>query len=122
MLDIYQSLANIALTEFSVIVTSSQMIGGTPADPNKLRLTFKDESFLDIWLSEDNDYAYHWEHRRQSGKFYRWDNAPHHPEVFTFPKHFHNGDETVMTGSELGSDSQSALRYVLKFIQERLTK
>lgn len=120
MLDIYQSLANLALAEFSDLVISSQMIGGTPADPNKLRLTFKDESFLDIWLSEDNDYAYHWEHRRQSGKIYRWDNAPHHPEVSTFPKHFHDGDEITMTGSELSSDSQSDLRDVLKFIQQCL--
>ena len=122
MLELYRSLANLALAEFGGIVTSSQMIGGTPASPNKLRLTFKDESFLDIWLSEDNDYAYHWEHSRQSGKIYRWDNAPHHPEVSTFPKHFHNGDENAMIGSELSSDSQSALREILKFIQHRLTK
>lgn len=120
MLDLYQTLANLALSEFSALVVSSQMTGGTPADPNKLRLVFKDESFLDIWLSEDNDYAYHWEHRRQSGKVYRWDNAPHHPEVSTFPKHFHDGEESVVTGSALSSDSQIALRDVLKFIQQRL--
>ncbi len=122
MLELYQSLANLALAEFSDIVASSQMIGGTPVDPNKLRLIFKDKSFLDIWLSEDEDYAYHWEHSRQSGKIYRWDNAPHHPGVSTFPKHFHNGDETSIAGSELSSDSKSALRDVLKFIQQSLNK
>ena len=120
MLDSYQSLANLALTEFGDIVTSSQLIGGTPADPNKLRIIFRDESFLDIWLSEDSDYAYHWEHRRQSGKIYRWDNAPHHPEASTFPKHFHEGNEATMTGSDLSSDSQSALRDILGFIQRHL--
>ncbi|NCP88413.1 MAG: hypothetical protein CO094_06195 [Anaerolineae bacterium CG_4_9_14_3_um_filter_57_17] len=122
MLELYQSLANLALAEFSDIITGSHMIGGTPADPNKLRLAFKDESFLDIWLSKDNDYAYHWEHSRQSGKIYRWDNAPHHPEVSTFPKHFHNGTETTLTGSEISANSQSALRDILDFIRQRLAK
>ncbi|GAB4544514.1 MAG: DUF6516 family protein [Anaerolineales bacterium] len=118
MFELYQSLANLALAEFSDLVVSSQMIGGTPANPNKLRLTFRDESFLDIWLSEDNDYAYHWESRRQSGKIYRWDNAPHHPEAPTFPKHFPDGDENAIAGSALSSDSQSALREILNFIQQ----
>jgi len=121
MLETYQTLAHLASAEFSDIVTNSQFIGGTPADPNKLRLLIKDESYLDIWLSDDNDYAYHWEHRRQSGKIYRWDNAPHHPKVSTFPKHFHDGDENTISGSELTSDAQSALRDVLKFVREHLT-
>jgi hypothetical protein len=122
MLDTYQSLADLALAEFGDIVTSSELIGGTPADPNKLRLVFKDESFLDVWLSTDGDYSYHWEQRRQCGKIYRWDNAPHHPKASTFPKHFHDSDESSVTGSELSSDSQPALREVLKFIQQRLKK
>ena len=120
MLDTYQSLAALALSEFSDIVANSQMLGGTPADPNKMRLILKDESFLDIWLSEYNDYAYHWEHRRQSGMIYRWDNAPHHPTLSTHPRHFHNGDETEVTGSELSSEPQAALREVLKFIRQHL--
>jgi hypothetical protein len=120
MLELYRSLADSALAEFGDIVVSSQMIGGSLADPNKLRLILKDESFLDVWLSEDNDYAYHWEHRRQSGKVYRWDNAPHHPEVSTFPEHFHDGEESTVTGSKLSSDSQSALREVLEFIRQQL--
>jgi hypothetical protein len=122
MLDTYQSLAGLALAEFGDIVTNSQMIGGTPADSNKLRVIFKDESVPDIWLSKDGEYAYHWEHRRQSGMIYRWDNAPHHPEASTFPKHFHHGDETAMTGSELSSDFPIALRDVLRFVRPCLTK
>ena len=122
MLESYQSLADLASDEFSDIVSGSQMIGGTPADPNKLRLNIKDGSYLDIWLSEDNDYAYHWEHRRQSGKIYRWDNAPHHPEVSTFPKHFHDGNESAVTGNALSSDSQTALRDILNFVQQNLSE
>ena len=50
MLELYRSLADLALAEFGDVVVNSQMIGGSPADPNKIRLILKDESFLDIWL------------------------------------------------------------------------
>ena len=76
MLRLYQALTQLALQEFGVIVSGTSFIGGTPANPNKLRLLLVDGSFVDIWLSSDGDYAYHWEHRRQSGRIYRWDNAP----------------------------------------------
>ena len=37
-------------------------------------------------------YRFHWQH--ESGKlFKRWDNAPHHPEIETFPDHLHDGSE-----------------------------
>jgi hypothetical protein len=39
-------------------------------------------------------YSYHWQTSR--GKLRRrWDNAPHHPEIRTFPDHQHNGDLVV---------------------------
>lgn len=120
MLAIYQSLAHIALTEFKDVVASTALIGGTPASPNKLRLMLSDESFLDIWLSADGNYAYHWEHRRQSGKLYRWDNAPHHPQVNTFPAHFHEGEENTIVASQLSATPGDALRQVLEFIKRNL--
>ena len=76
MLAIYQALAILALREFSDVVSRTSFVGGTDASPNKLRLTLRDESFLEIWLSSDGDYAYHWEQRRQRGRLFRWDNAP----------------------------------------------
>ncbi|MBI5032770.1 MAG: hypothetical protein HZB51_19775 [Chloroflexi bacterium] len=75
MLTTFQRLARVATDEFSDIVTRVAWVGGTPSNPNKLRLLMRDESFMDVWLSDDGDYAYHWEQRRQSGKIYRWDNA-----------------------------------------------
>ncbi len=51
-------------------------------------------------------YRHHW----QDGKGYllkRWDNAPHHPSVETFPNHLHDGAEemvvshTAVTGLEV---------------------
>ena len=117
MLASYQALATLALREFSDVVSRTSFVGGTDASPNKLRLTLRDESFLEIWLSSDGDYAYHWEQRRQRGRLFRWDNAPHHPRVSIFPDHFHAGDEAAIRESHLVADPIAALRFVLAFIR-----
>ena len=121
MLGTYQALARLALDEFEDIVTGTVFVGGTSASPNKLRLNLTDGSFLDIWLSADKDYAYHWEQRRQSGRLYRWDNAPHHRHVGTFPAHFHDGDENTIIESHLSSVPEVALRQILSFVRQRLS-
>jgi len=119
MLHVYQTLVQIAQDEFSDIVSATAFVGGTPASPNKLRLRMNDGSFLDVWLSLDGDYAYHWEQRRQQGRLYRWDNAPHHPQINTFPAHFHDGDEATISESRLSSQPTIALRHVLAFVRKR---
>lgn len=117
MLATFQSLARLATNDFADLVTRVEWIGGTPSDPNKMRLHLQDGSFLDAWLSTDGDYAYHWERRRQRGKIYRWDNAPHHPEVNTFPDHLHAGDEQTILASQLSSIPETALRQVLEYLR-----
>jgi hypothetical protein len=120
MLAVYQSLVQISLVEFSDVVLGASYIGGTSSSPNKLRLTLVDRSFLDIWLSTDGDYAFHWERRGQTGQMYRWDNAPHHPTIGTFPVHFHDGDESTVVESRLSANPDVALREVLGFVRDRL--
>jgi len=120
MLITYLALAHLARTEFQDVVTDTALVGGTPTSPNKLRLMLTDGSFLDVWLSVDGDYAYHWEQRRQRGRLYRWDNAPHHPRVSTFPAHFHDGDEATVVESHLSATPEVALRQVLGLIRRRL--
>jgi len=122
MLGTYQALAQLALDEFGDIVINTVLVGGTPASPNKLRLKLSDESFIDVWLSVDRDYAYHWEQQRQSGHLYRWDNAPHHPRIGTFPAHFHDGDENTIVESNLSPAPENALRQVLGFVRQRLSE
>ena len=117
---IYSKLKEIAEKEFGDVIKSANFIGGKASAPNKLRLYFIDNSFLDVWLSEDGDYAYHWEHRAQRGLIQRWDNAPDHPELDTFPKHFHNGSDKDIKESELDEDYEKAIRNVLIFIQRKL--
>ena len=119
MLNTYQALARLALDEFKDTVINVTFVGGTSASPNKLRLTLTDGSFLDIWLSAEGDYAYHWEQRRQHGRLYRWDNAPHHPRVGTFPAHFHEGDENTVTESHLSSTPEAAMRQILDFVRKK---
>lgn len=120
MLLTYQALEKIAKKEFSHIVKETKFIGGRAAQPNKLRVHFIDDSFLDVWLSDENDYSYHWEQRAQRGLIHRWDNAPDHPEVESFPHHFHDGGENNVESSNLDRDSSKAFREILGFIKNKL--
>jgi hypothetical protein len=51
-------------------------------------------------------YRHHWQDRNGS-LVRRWDNAPHHPEIETFPHHLHDGAEdrvvahSAVTGLEV---------------------
>lgn len=120
MLSTYRRLARLAREEFSGIVNDAQTLGGSPGDPNKLRLYFVDGSFLDIWLSEEDEYSYHWEHRAQHGMIHRWDNAPDHPDIETFPHHFHDGQPQQVVASSLPMQAEAALRVILTFVLEWL--
>lgn len=119
---IYSKLEEIAEKEFGDIIKSTDFIGGKASAPNKLRIFFIDNSFLDVWLSKDGDYSYHWEHRAQRGLIHRWDNAPDHPELHTFPKHFHNSSDKDAKESELDEDYEKTIRDVLGFIQRKLAE
>ena len=66
----------------------------------RYRIKLIDESLIEITeriLEETGrltttKYMYHWQ--TGSGKLIkRWDNAPHHPEIDTFPDHLHDGSE-----------------------------
>ena len=66
----------------------------------RYRIKLIDESLIEITeriLEERGGltitkYRYHWQ--TGSGKLIkRWDNAPHHPEIDTFPDHLHDGSE-----------------------------
>ena len=120
MLAIYQTLVDLALADFDDVVTETKFVGGTPSSPNKLRLLIIDRSFLDIWLSADGDYSYHWERRGQTGEIYRWDNAPHHAQVSTFPDHQHRGNEQTIIESNLNSVPELALREILVFVRQEI--
>ena len=120
MLLTYKTLEEVARTEFSDIVKDTALIGGRSAQPNKLRIYLTDGSFLDVWLSEEEDYSYHWEQRAVRGLIHRWDNAPDHPEIETFPNHFHDGKENNVLSSRLNADNRVAFKDFLGFIRIKL--
>ncbi len=69
----------------------------------RYRLKLNDNSLVELTerLVEEKGqlrvtkYRFHWQDR--SGKLIkRWDNAPHHPEIDSFPHHLHDGSESVV--------------------------
>jgi hypothetical protein len=120
MLLTYKALEEIARKDFSDIVKDTALIGGKSAQPNKLRIHLKDGSFLDVWLSDEDDYSFHWEQRAVRGLVHRWDNAPDHPDIKTFPHHFHDGKESNVKNSSLNTESIDAFKEVLGFIRNKL--
>lgn len=120
---IYNTLLQVALTEFDDIVIQAQVIHLPTGDPHKLRLNLVDGSFIDIYISVTGRYAYHWERRLiGKGEVYRHDNAPHKAwrYVSTFPKHFHDGQEDKVTESHLSSTPSEALKQVCAFARQKL--
>lgn len=91
---------------------------------NTLRILMRDGSFVDVWysLKLTGRYSYHWERRSLDGTLYRHDNAPHQrwKTVSSWPKHFHDGSEDVVTESHLPDEPEAALREVLDFVRANL--
>ena len=117
----YEDLAHIAESEYGDIVTDSRLLYRRAAIPLKLRLLIRDGTFIDVWLSPDGErYAYHWEQRAVRGLIHRHDNAPDHPDLATYPKHFHDGSEEVVRPSTISDDPQAALREFLALVRNCL--
>jgi len=64
----------------------------------------------------EEKYSYHWQTKR--GRLIcRWDNAPHHPKIRTFPHHKHEKTPDNVLPSE-----EITLEKVLKEISKRIGK
>ncbi len=82
----------------------------------KIVASIKDDSKLYIReyqsMSEFH-YSYHWQ--EADGKLIsRWDNAPHHSEISTYPHHRHTRDHNVEPFED------PSLETVLKWIEENI--
>ncbi len=117
----YEELAHIAESEFGDIVTDWHFIYRHASIPLKLRLQIRDETYVDVWVSDSAErYSYHWEQRAVRGLIHRHDNAPDHREISTFPKHYHDGSEENVASSAIADDPLAALREFLTFVRKRL--
>lgn len=117
----YDELIQLAQTEFGDVVARTETIGRRAGVTLKMRLHLIDATIVDVWLSPDlKRYAYHWEQRAVRGVLHRHDNAPDHPQVSTFPKHFHNGSEDAVEESYIPDEPIHALRFFLSFVRSSL--
>ena len=83
-----------------------------------LKAELKDGSFLfvrELSAADGSKYSYHWQSR--TGKLIcRWDNAPHHKKIATFPHHRHLGQNPKINPSE-----ETNLEEVMLIIERKLS-
>ena len=121
---IYESLRQIAVTEFGDIVVTAEIQRLPTGDPRKLRLGVVDKSFIDIFISVTGRYSYHWDRIMTSNAdLYRHDNAPHKAcqYVSTYPKHFHDGSEDNVIASHISNQPTEAIREFCTFVRQKLS-
>ena len=86
------------------------------------RVTFWDGSYLDLYevISTELGYpvriSYAYTYLNEGRRIFRYDNAPHHPEITTFPHHKHIGPQ-----ERLAPADQPSLSQVLQEIATWLT-
>jgi len=93
------------------IVGPSYHLACTIEIKNQTKLFIKDYLFLD----GSRKYSFHWQD--VSGNcIIRWDNAPHHQDVTTFPYHKHLGKEENVEESQ-----PVKLETVMEYISKQIT-
>ena len=76
------------------------------------RVFFWDDSFLDLYevVSTELGYpvrvSYAYTYLREGRRMFRYDNAPHHPEIITYPHHKHIGPQDRLAPTDQPSLSQ----------------
>ncbi len=93
-LEQYQDIvSSYDVLQFRMVGASYQLIA-TVYLGNQTELHVKDYLFLD----GTRKYSYHWQDA-QGNCIIRWDNAPHHQAITTFPFHKHLGEQETITES-----------------------
>lgn len=97
---------------------------GTDIYHDKIRAYILDGSVVDIWFSKKipGRFSYHWERRHIDGRLYRHDNFPdpRWKNVSTFPKHFHNGSQSLVQESSIDDDPISGVRQFMSFVRKMM--
>lgn len=78
----------------------------------RCRISFWDGSYLDLYEAVSTELGYpvrvHYAYTylREGQRVFRYDNAPHHPEIVTHPHHKHVGPTDRLTPADQPSLSQ----------------
>ncbi len=106
------------------IVSSFTVLEHVPSDLDfllKLRITLTDQSALfthERILRSVRKYSFHWQ-TMDNRAIMRWDNAPHHRQITTFPHHLHDYRSTPET---VGDSHNITLTEVLDYIRRYLNQ
>jgi hypothetical protein len=110
------------LLDESEIVTDYEILGFQPGESFyffKMRIILIDgsELYAREYVSEDTYlYSYHWQHENGEMRA-RWDNAPHHPDIESFPHHKHTHGKAMPEQS-----SERTIADILQAIREKLER
>ncbi len=92
----------------------------------KLRVILKDNSFIDIRLSQKikNRFDFHWERRQINGKIFRYDNFPdiHFKHLKSFPEHFHYQKENKVIEINFKKSPKQGFKDFMNFVKNYLPK
>ena len=83
----------------------------------KLKVVFIDNSVLftkEYFDTQSRNYSYHWQSINEK-LIMRWDNAPHHKNINTYPHHVHIKDDSNIHDSNI-----IVLIEVFKYIEDKL--
>jgi len=83
----------------------------------KLMVIFVDDSVLftkEYFDAQSRNYSFHWQ-KENKKLIIRWDNAPHHKNVNTFPHHVHIKENDKVHESNIISLSE-----VFEYIEKKL--
>ncbi|MGZ8218021.1 toxin-antitoxin system TumE family protein [Methylomagnum sp.] len=109
-------MASPSVTEIRVL--HEQALGNVGYFRIRGKLVNSDEFlFMERFRHKENaivieKYSFHWQ-RADGSLVRRWDNAPHHREIATFPHHLHEGEEANVLPHE-AMDCFAMLRLIEK--------
>lgn len=115
-----EMIARIAEVEFADIVVSVLRI------EHKIRITFIDKSFMDIYISQKlpDKFGFHWERKDEKGTFYRYDNFPDKKwqKASTYPHHFHDSSQDTVKSSPFPLNPIDGFRAFMEFVSKKIRK
>ncbi len=123
-LSVYNSLLELVNIEFKDICADANIFFSSTGRAQKVRFYLIDSTIVDVWLSLDGRYSYHWNNKGIRDYMLRHDNAPHEKckVVSTFPKHCHEGSEANVVSSLIPDNPDDALRYFLQQVKGKIVE
>jgi hypothetical protein len=111
------------LLDNNALVSSYQVLEFRE-DPNsfflKIQVVFSNKSVLytkEFFSTNKRKYSFHWQDQNDE-TIIRWDNAPDHENIISFPHHKHVGKD-IFPSSEMGLSD--VLNYILKALEGKQT-